>query len=45
LPDAAHIYLCANNGFVQAVRSQLVASGVSAAHVHCELFSPNDWLL
>jgi nitric oxide dioxygenase len=45
LPDSAQIYLCGNNGFVQAVRSQLVARGVPAAHVHCELFSPNDWLL
>jgi nitric oxide dioxygenase len=45
LPDAAQVYLCGNNGFVQAVRSQLVASGVPAARVHCELFSPNDWLL
>ncbi|HKP41693.1 globin domain-containing protein [Mycobacterium sp.] len=45
LPEAAQIYLCGNNGFVQAVRSQLVARGVPAARVHCELFSPNDWLL
>jgi ferredoxin-NADP reductase len=45
LPDAAQVYLCGNNGLVQAVRSQLVASGVPAARVHCELFSPNDWLL
>jgi nitric oxide dioxygenase len=45
LPDMAQVYLCGNNGFVQAVRSQLVARGVPAARVHCELFSPNDWLL
>ncbi len=43
--DDAQVYLCGNNGFVQAVRSQLVAKGVDAARVHCELFSPNDWLL
>ena len=45
LPDAAQFYLCGNNGFVRAVRAQLAARGVPAAHVHCELFSPNDWLL
>lgn len=41
----AHIYLCGNSGFVQAVRSQLIARGVLTERVHCELFSPNDWLL
>lgn len=45
LPDQAQIYLCGNNGFAQAVRKQLIARGVPAARVHCELFSPNDWLL
>lgn len=45
LPEAADVYLCGNNGFVQAVRSQLMALGVPAARVHSELFSPNDWLL
>jgi len=45
LPEGAQIYLCGNNGFVQAVRSKLVTRGVAAAHVHCELFSPNDWLV
>ncbi len=39
------VYLCGNSGFVQAVRSQLVDRGVSPERVHCELFSPNDWLL
>lgn len=38
-------YLCGNNGFVQAVRGQLTGCGVPADRVHCELFSPNDWLL
>ncbi|GJF08563.1 hemin transporter [Mycolicibacterium cyprinidarum] len=41
----AHVYLCGNSGFVQAVRSQLVDRGVPAERLHCELFSPNDWLL
>lgn len=45
VPADAQIYLCGNNGFVQAVRSQLIARGVPAARVHSELFSPNDWLL
>ncbi|MGE0219485.1 globin domain-containing protein [Mycolicibacterium sp.] len=45
LPDDAQIYLCGNSGFVQAVRGQLLGSGIAAERVHCELFSPNDWLL
>ena len=45
LASDAHVYLCGNNGFVQAVRSQLVARGVTTERVHCELFAPNDWLL
>jgi nitric oxide dioxygenase len=45
VPAEAEIYLCGGNGFVQAVRSELCALGVPAAQVHCELFSPNDWLL
>lgn len=36
---------CGNSGFVQTVRTQLMARGVPAARVHSELFSPNDWLL
>ena len=45
LPKDAQIYLCGNNGFVQAVRAQLLDRGVVTERVHCELFSPNDWLL
>ncbi|BCI51689.1 hemin transporter [Mycolicibacterium litorale] len=45
LPDDAEVYLCGGNGFVQAVRAQLQERGVPAERVHCELFSPNDWLL
>lgn len=45
LPDGAEIYLCGNSGFVQAVRAQLLDRGIPDASVHCELFSPNDWLL
>lgn len=43
--DDVEVYLCGNNGFVQAVRAQLTAGGVANDRVHCELFSPNDWLL
>lgn len=45
LPADAEVYLCGGNGFVQAVRAQLQERGVSAGRLHCELFSPNDWLL
>lgn len=43
LPAGAEVYLCGADGFVRAVRDQLAARGVE--RVHCELFSPNDWLL
>jgi nitric oxide dioxygenase len=45
IADDAEIYLCGNAGFVQAVRAQLTGRGIAAGRVHCELFSPNDWLL
>ena len=45
VPADAHVYLCGADGFVQAVRPQLVERGLPAERVHCELFSPNDWLL
>jgi nitric oxide dioxygenase len=45
IADDAEIYLCGNSGFVQAVRAQLTGRGIAAGRVHCELFSPNDWLL
>ncbi|MDY6998561.1 MAG: globin domain-containing protein [Actinomycetota bacterium] len=41
----AQVYLCGNNGFVQALRAQLTDRGFDLQRVHCELFSPNDWLL
>ncbi len=43
LPTDAEVYLCGADGFVRAVRDQLIARGIQ--RVHCELFSPNDWLL
>lgn len=43
LPAGAEVYLCGADGFVRAVREQLLDRGVT--RVHCELFSPNDWLL
>ncbi|MEL4504321.1 globin domain-containing protein [Luteococcus sp. H138] len=45
LPEGASYYLCGSNGFLQAVRAQLLAKGVAEDSVHFELFSPNDWLL
>ena len=45
IADGAQVYVCGGNGFVQAVRAQLTAKGVVAGRIHCELFSPNDWLL
>jgi nitric oxide dioxygenase len=45
VPSDAEVYLCGNPGFVRAVRAQLINLGVPAEQVHCELFSPNDWLL
>lgn len=45
IADDAEVYLCGNDGFVQALRAQLTARGIAKNQVHCELFSPNDWLL
>ena len=45
VPADANVYLCGPDGFVRAQRDALTMSGVPAARVHCELFSPNDWLL
>jgi nitric oxide dioxygenase len=45
IADDAEVYLCGNDGFVQALRAQLTARGIAKGQVHCELFSPNDWLL
>ncbi|MFB8004359.1 hypothetical protein [Nocardia sp. NPDC056000] len=45
LPQHADYYLCGGNGFLQAVRSQLLAAGIPGDSVHFELFAPNDWLL
>ena len=45
LPELAEVYLCGGNGFVRAVREQLESRGVPAERVHCELFSPDAWIL
>lgn len=45
IPADAEIYICGGNGFLQAVREQLVDKGIERERVHFELFSPNDWLL
>lgn len=44
LVPGASIFLCGNNGFVQDMRNQLIAQGNEPVNIHCELFSPNDWL-
>ncbi|WP_040525487.1 globin domain-containing protein [Gordonia effusa] len=45
IDDGADIYLCGNNAFVQNVRAQLTDRAVATDRIHCELFSPNDWLV
>jgi len=45
VPEDAEVYLCGGNGFVGAVREQLEAHRVLADRVHCELFSPDAWLV
>ena len=45
VPADCEVYLCGNTGFVQALRAQLTERGIPDAQIHCELFSPNDWLL
>ena len=47
LPSAANtdFYICGGTAFLQAVRDQLAELGIDNAHIHFELFSPNDWLL
>ncbi|MFJ4657494.1 globin domain-containing protein [Nocardia sp. NPDC088792] len=44
-PADADYYLCGGAGFLQSVRTQLTAAGISGNRVHFELFAPNDWLL
>jgi nitric oxide dioxygenase len=38
-----HAYLCGPLPFMRAVRAQLLAKGVPAAHVHYEVFGPDLW--
>jgi nitric oxide dioxygenase len=44
LPDGVHAYLCGPLPFMRTVRTQLLARGVSPAHVHYEVFGPDLWL-
>ncbi|MCV7192407.1 globin domain-containing protein [Mycolicibacterium brumae] len=44
-PAEAQVYLCGPDAFIRGVREQVLAAGVPAERLHCELFSPNDWLL
>ncbi|MGB3480774.1 MAG: globin domain-containing protein [Mycobacterium sp.] len=45
IAEDTDVYLCGADGFVQAVRPQLTDRGLPAERIHCELFSPNEWLL
>lgn len=38
-------FICGGDDFVASIRRQLLDSGVDSSRIHCELFSPNDWLL
>jgi nitric oxide dioxygenase len=38
-----HAYLCGPLPFMRAVRTQLLAKGVPASHVHYEVFGPDLW--
>lgn len=44
LPENADVYLCGSVPFMRAVRSQLLAAGVSARHIRYEVFGPDLWL-
>ncbi|MFE3443338.1 globin domain-containing protein [Nocardia sp. NPDC059180] len=43
LPADADFYVCGADGFLDAVRVQLSAAGVSGERVHIEQFTPTDW--
>lgn len=45
IEDEAEVYICGSNGFVQSARNQLITAGAAPQRLHCELFSPDDWLL
>lgn len=45
VPAEAEVYLCGPDAFIRGLRDQVTAAGVPAERLHCELFSPNDWLL
>lgn len=44
-PAQAQVYLCGPDAFIRGIREQVIAAGVPAGQLRCELFSPNDWLL
>ncbi|ASU84170.1 hemin transporter [Nocardiopsis gilva YIM 90087] len=44
VPRDAEAYLCGPLPFMRDVRAQLLATGVSAAAVHYEVFGPDLWL-
>ncbi|RSS80438.1 globin domain-containing protein [Streptomyces sp. WAC06614] len=44
LAPGTRAYLCGPLPFMRAVREQLLARGVPAAHIHYEVFGPDLWL-
>jgi len=44
LPANASMYLCGPLPFMRKIRSQALASGVPAKHIHYEVFGPDLWL-
>lgn len=44
LPAGAHYYFCGPTGFMQAIKSQLVARGVPNERIHYECFGPHQEL-
>ena len=44
LTPESHVYLCGPLPFMQSVRAQALAAGISAEHIHYEVFGPDVWL-
>jgi nitric oxide dioxygenase len=45
LPEGADVYLCGGEGFVTQARAELAELGVPEGRVHCELFTPDSYLV
>jgi nitric oxide dioxygenase len=44
IPADASVYLCGPLPFMKSIRSQALASGIPAEHIHYEVFGPDLWL-